>query len=215
MASFLQFLLAQDRLGHHFSLSYKGRESHNTLLGAALSIVIKALVVVILTQKTIALVQMTDPDVQVSTRAIFSEEVDEAGKVNFSDYGVNIGFAVRRTEIVEGESPKHWHEDVSDWGNVTASEHLLSEKVYGPDEALVSCDGLFSDVEDMDDQERDMTEGLRCLNPETTFISGTRSFKNNNMAWFEVDLNLNFTQNSSTKVIMFHSHKIFDFKDPV
>ena len=58
-----RFLLAQDRLGHPFSLNYEGSKTHKTWLGAGLSLVINILVLIILTQKIDAVLNMTDPDV--------------------------------------------------------------------------------------------------------------------------------------------------------
>ena len=75
MERFTSFLLARDRLGHRFSLSYKGRESHSTWLGTALSVTISILVLVILGVKLIEMVYMTDPDIQLYKRQIFQEEV--------------------------------------------------------------------------------------------------------------------------------------------
>ena len=63
MLRLTKFLLGQDRLGHPFSLSYEGSETHKTWLGAGLSLVINILVLIILTQKIDAVLNMTDPDV--------------------------------------------------------------------------------------------------------------------------------------------------------
>ena len=75
MASFTKFLLARDRLGHKFSLNYKGDESHKTWLGTSLSLFINILVLIILVEKTEELFLMRNPTVQVYTRPIFLEEV--------------------------------------------------------------------------------------------------------------------------------------------
>ena len=48
MTNFARFLLDRDRLGHPFSLNYKGRSTHNTWLGAVFSIGINVLVLIIL-----------------------------------------------------------------------------------------------------------------------------------------------------------------------
>ena len=88
-------MLGQDRLGHHFSLNYKGVDTHQTRLGAVLSIGIKILVLIILGVNTIDLIWMTDPDSSVNMRAIFKEEVEEAGQINFGKHKMHIGFAVQ------------------------------------------------------------------------------------------------------------------------
>ena len=78
MLRFTKFLQSQDRLGHPFSLNYSGSETHKTWLGTGLSLVINVLVLIILAQKSIELIYMTDPNVQVNTRPIFKKEIEEA-----------------------------------------------------------------------------------------------------------------------------------------
>ena len=60
--SFAKFLLGRDRLGHPFSLNYCGSDTHKTWLGSILSIGIIVLVLIVLAQKSIEMVYMTDPD---------------------------------------------------------------------------------------------------------------------------------------------------------
>ena len=105
MFSLGSFLLRWDRLGHPFALNYKGETSHQTRLGAFLSIGISLLVLIILLQKTIELVNMTDPNVQLNSRSIFQEEVEEAGLVSLDDYKFNIGIV-----YMELNQETHQHE---------------------------------------------------------------------------------------------------------
>ena len=62
MPSFAKFMLGRDRLGHPFSLNYGGSNTHKTWLGSILSIGINVLLLIILVQKNIEMVYMTDPD---------------------------------------------------------------------------------------------------------------------------------------------------------
>ena len=48
MSSFAKFLLDRDHLGQPFTLNFRGRSTHNTLLGAVFSIGINVLVLIIL-----------------------------------------------------------------------------------------------------------------------------------------------------------------------
>lgn len=89
---FTEFFLAQDRLGHPFSLTYEGRNSHQTWLGAVLSIGVNIFVLLILAQKTLDVAYMRDPDVKMNRRQIFKDEVEQAGLINLSEHGMNIGF---------------------------------------------------------------------------------------------------------------------------
>ena len=81
-----KFSLAQDRLGHPFSLSYEGSKTHKTWLGTGLSLVINILVLIILTQKIDAVFNMIDPEVQVNTRPIFKNEVAKTGLINLAKH---------------------------------------------------------------------------------------------------------------------------------
>ena len=96
MKRFTKFLLAQDRVGHRFSLNYEGRETHNTWLGTGLSFVLNTLVLTILVQKTLEMVFMTDPEVQVATRPMLKNEVAELGKINLAKHKMSLGFVVWR-----------------------------------------------------------------------------------------------------------------------
>ena len=89
-------MLARDRLGHNFSLNYEGRDNHSTWLGTVLSFVINILVLIILTQKSAELFIMTDPSVQVTTRPMLEEEVDETGEIYLAKHKMPIGFIVWR-----------------------------------------------------------------------------------------------------------------------
>ena len=94
MLRFTKFLLSQDRLGHPYSLNYRGSETHQTWLGTGLTLVINVLVLIILTQKIDEVINMNDPEVQVYRRPSLKSEVDEAGEVNFAKHNFNIGFYI-------------------------------------------------------------------------------------------------------------------------
>ena len=128
------------------------------MLGAVLSIGIKVLVLIILAVKTIELFWMTSPGVQVVTREIFKEEVEEAGKVYFGKHKMHIGFAIKNRsiydpnigpygEVVELPTDPLKDEEIAFSGmkNKTDGETLFEIP-------LISCEGLFSDVDDPNDE---------------------------------------------------------------
>ena len=123
-----------------------------------LSIGIKMLVLVILGVKTIELFWMTDPDVQVSTRAIFKEEVEEAGKIFLGKHKMHIGFAVTSRwfhdlsiepfgELVELPPDPFRDEEIGFSGVKTMIDGETLVEI-----PLISCEGLFSDVDDPTDE---------------------------------------------------------------
>ena len=85
------FLLARDTLGYPFQVFYKGKASHETIVGAIVSICIKVLVLTQLIQKTISLVNMTEPTIQSYVRPIYEHEANELGKLNLSENNFNFG----------------------------------------------------------------------------------------------------------------------------
>ena len=54
------------------------------------------LVLIILTQKIDAVINMTDPETQVNSRHILKSEVDEVGDVNFAEHKLQIGFYLKK-----------------------------------------------------------------------------------------------------------------------
>ena len=54
------------------------------------------LVLIILTQKIDAVINMTDPETQVNSRHILKSEVDEEGDVNFAEHKLQIGFYLKK-----------------------------------------------------------------------------------------------------------------------
>ena len=94
MKDLFHFLLSTDRLGSAFSLTFKGSTTHNTWCGMVLSLAISILVLIILGEKTLDLLFIREPTVQVNTRPILRKEVEDAGDMLLSDYQMNIGFVV-------------------------------------------------------------------------------------------------------------------------
>ena len=56
-------LKSHDRLGHPFSLNFKGSSAYKTWLGATVSMFINILIMVILSEKLVDLFIMRDPSV--------------------------------------------------------------------------------------------------------------------------------------------------------
>ena len=57
----LKFLRDRDNFGFLFSLNYKGDETHQTYLGAIVSLAIKVVVLLQLINLMIAMIQMSEP----------------------------------------------------------------------------------------------------------------------------------------------------------
>ena len=87
-------LLSQDKLGHSIGVNYKGNEKFSTLLGAALSILITIMVLVQFLQKSIALVEMSEPTIQTYDRPIYPSEQEQFGEILLKDYQFNAGIAI-------------------------------------------------------------------------------------------------------------------------
>ena len=99
----LSILLSRDELGHPIMLNYKGDENYPTKLGALLSIAVKVMMLIFLVQKTISVLDMTDPSIDYYERPLYTEEIDELADTNFSDNNFNAGifFYNRGSDKVE------------------------------------------------------------------------------------------------------------------
>ena len=73
--------------------------------------IVGILVLIILTEKTLDMVFMRNPTIQINERAIFKNEVDDAGIVNLSDLNLQIGFVAMEWSYKDDE------EGVSNYGN--------------------------------------------------------------------------------------------------
>ena len=60
---FLSFLRGRDMMGHEIKLTYKGNDTHKTMAGAIISIIILVLVAMQLVKLTVDLVDMNDPSI--------------------------------------------------------------------------------------------------------------------------------------------------------
>ena len=68
-------------------------------MGSLLSISIIVLVIIYLTQKTISLVDMSDPSIQSYKRPLYVSEVSDIGNINLAqDYHFNFGVFIRSTK---------------------------------------------------------------------------------------------------------------------
>ena len=83
MLKFLRLLLKLDRLGHTFSLNYKGEDTYQTILGSLLTIASTVLVGILFVHKVTEVIVMKDPTVQVHSQPIKKKEIDSLGEINF------------------------------------------------------------------------------------------------------------------------------------
>ena len=109
--NFLDFIRSKDRFGHPISVNYKGSERHKTWFGTMLTLGVLILVLILISDKMLDTVSMSNATIQINERAIFKNEVDDAGVVNLSDLGLQIGFVVMEWGDKEDE------EGVTNYGN--------------------------------------------------------------------------------------------------
>lgn len=62
-SSFSKLLVSFDDFGHSFALTYKGQETHQTLLGGILSFLIKAMTITMIILLTKSMLLMEDPEI--------------------------------------------------------------------------------------------------------------------------------------------------------
>ena len=172
-------MLAQDRLGHRFSLNYEGRETHNTWLGTALSFVINILVLTILAQKSLEMVFMTDPEVQVATRPMLLKEVAELGEINLAKHKMSIGFVSWRYAGQYGDDgfdATGREIEIEELGGTYEAipSDLISFIVQNStgyhDSPLSDCKDSFPNMISNDFEGQEFMKKVKCFNPETTII---------------------------------------------
>ena len=88
---FLKFFLARDMLGHPITINYKGEDTYKTKIGAFLSIGVQVMVLIFLTMKMIALIDMSDPYISIQDRPIYKEEVIDFKDINLDEHRFNFG----------------------------------------------------------------------------------------------------------------------------
>ena len=71
---FLSFLLKRDSMGKTLGVHYKNKDSFPTRLGAILSISVKVMVLIKLVQKSIILLDMSDPSIHSYRRSFGLDE---------------------------------------------------------------------------------------------------------------------------------------------
>ena len=113
---------------------------------------------------------MRDPSVQINTRPLFEEEVDEAGVINLNKDRMNIGFAFR---------------NLKDGTYIPLTEEFETE-FLGRSSATVadsqpssSCKGLFADVDELTDELENLLDVGSCFDPATSTIQGNLYFLEN------------------------------------
>ena len=213
MISFREFFLGRDRLGHPFSLNYRGSETHQTWLGAALSMIINILVLVILAQKIDELINMTDPEVQVFTRPIFQDEVEEAGETIFSSHKMNFGLAFKR-----GDVGSEIYEPVTEFiESIGINNDLENTRESVP---FVSCEGQFSGVDGLTEDQQKLIEVGSCIDADKALLKGTKTFNDEGKLGFEIELHIgNRIGNEDIEkyyeyLHIFYTSNIYDFEDP-
>ena len=91
MLRFLRLIRKFDRLGHKFSLNYKGEDMFQTILGSLLTIASTVLVGILFVHKITEVIDMKDPTVQVQSQPFKKEEVNGLGAINLGEHYFNIG----------------------------------------------------------------------------------------------------------------------------
>ena len=75
---------------------------------------------------------------------------------------------------------------------------------------LISCKGLFSDLNDLSRDQREIIKNGSCINPETALVQGSKIFSEQiKLFGVALDKELN-----GIKILMFYTYQIFDSQDP-
>ena len=93
--SLLKFVKEQDELGHPIGLTYKGEETHQSLFGGVLSVILSIFAISFLVVKAEKVITMSDPTITTFPRPMNQEMRDGLGNINIKDQGANFAFKLK------------------------------------------------------------------------------------------------------------------------
>ena len=171
MGKLSNILMSRDRLGHPISVNYKGEDTHKTKIGALLSIGIQVMVIIFLIQRTIALVEMSDPTIVNQTRPIYEAEAEEFGQLELEDYHFNFGvfFTDRHGDPLEIPP---------EVGRVIQDRRARGERdVESNISAAIRCTEVFQEVnQKLTDESEIAKQAGWCHHPDGGHIEGVETF---------------------------------------
>ena len=85
------FVKNLDNFGHRISVSYKGQDSHQTIVGGFMTIIVRVLTAITIVIGLEKVIGMTEPIITSFPRFIPHDERQERGTISFADLQFNIG----------------------------------------------------------------------------------------------------------------------------
>ena len=90
--SVLRFGKEQDELGHPIGLTYKGEETHQSLFGGVLSVVLSIFTLSILIINVEKVITMSDPTITTFLRPMTPDTRNDLGNINLKDLKSNFAY---------------------------------------------------------------------------------------------------------------------------
>ena len=84
-----------DDFGHPVGLTYKGEDSHQSVLGGAFTIVVTAFTFMLVLIKVDQVFSMSDPTITIFPKPLGMEKREELGNISFREAKFNIGYTIR------------------------------------------------------------------------------------------------------------------------
>ena len=88
---FLRLLRGLDDYGHPIKVTYRGEETYQTLCGSLFSLIVLGFTMAIGISALIEVFSMEEPTITQYLKPLQDSHRAEIGKVNFADYGYNVG----------------------------------------------------------------------------------------------------------------------------
>jgi len=85
-------LRGRDELGHPIQLTYKGEDTHQSMLGALVTIAVQIFTLVVAIKSLQEVALMEDPEIVSYARPMSLADRKSIGAVNFEDHGYMIAF---------------------------------------------------------------------------------------------------------------------------
>ena len=96
---FASFLRGRDSFGHTVKLVYRGSETYNSVIGGIMTLLVKALTLVLIIQAFEELFFMKDPLITNYHKPLTLEDRQELYPMKFDDYDYVLAFKVSITDI--------------------------------------------------------------------------------------------------------------------
>ena len=170
---FTRFLRERDSFGHTIQVAYKGKTTHNSVLGGILTLVVKALTLIMLLRAVEELVFMRDPLVLNQTKPIPMADRADVVPIKFNEYEYVIAINFAIINSASGAITYRMPDEIGTLAAYRYGQTMTQLKMVNCTEVLPQS---TIEVSNSDRVKFDSAENIYCLDPKD---AATSSFNDN------------------------------------